>query len=78
MLVLWYVPHNYAEEEKVIDKSSWCAGQYQAWCAQGDDVDGQKRRLNSVPGNMKEQVRSHLITVYKLKKKAEMQRRRNG
>lgn len=60
----------------MIDKTNWCAGNYQAWCAQGDNVDDQKRRLNSVPGDIKEQVRSHLITVYKLKKKAEMQRRR--
>ena len=44
-------------------------GQWNAWVEGGKTKDERNKRLNEVPEGMKESVKSHVITVFKLRAK---------
>lgn len=57
-------------------RDMWGYGQWQAYASQGRSIEEQKARLEEVPESMREVVRDHLNTVYRLKKKAEKEKKR--
>ena len=59
-----------------MNNPAWKPPQYQAWAGSGKTVEIQRERLNATPEEYREQVRLHLITVYKIKRRNEMKRKR--
>jgi len=51
-----------------MNRGNWRLPNWQGFCSRGGSVAEQKKRLAEVPAEFKEQVRRHLITVFKINK----------